>query len=46
VLGTGFQRQRIAAAYDLALMKPEEPLFEFRAPGLRQQALLGAEHAL
>jgi uncharacterized protein (TIGR02270 family) len=40
VLRTGYQRQRIAAALDLALMRPERPLFEWRAPGFRQQRLL------
>jgi uncharacterized protein (TIGR02270 family) len=41
VLRTGFQRQRIAAALELALLRPEAPLFETRAPGFRQQRLLG-----
>ena len=41
VLREGFQRQRISAAYELALMNPDEPLFEWRAPGFRQQELLG-----
>jgi uncharacterized protein (TIGR02270 family) len=41
VLVTGFQRQRTAAALELALMDPGAPLFESRAPGLRQQKLLG-----
>ncbi len=36
VLRAGFQRQRIAAALELALMKPDAPLFETRAPGFRQ----------
>ncbi len=40
VLREGFQRQRAAAAQELALMKPDEPLFEVRAPGWRQQRLL------
>jgi uncharacterized protein (TIGR02270 family) len=40
VLRTGYQRQRIAAALELALMRPERPLFEWRAPAFRQQALL------
>jgi uncharacterized protein (TIGR02270 family) len=40
VLETGMQRQRIAAALELALMQPDAPLFETRAPGRRQQALL------
>lgn len=40
VLREGFQRQRAAAALELALMKPDEQLFEVRAPGWRQQRLL------
>ena len=40
VLLSGFQRQRRAAALELALMDPKAPLFETRAPGLRQQKLL------
>ncbi len=36
VLATGLQRQRIAAALELALMQPDAPLFEIRAPGWRQ----------
>ena len=43
VLLDGFQRQRTAAALELALMRPEAPLVEIRAPGKRQQwALAGA----
>lgn len=41
VLSTGFQRQRNAAALELALLEPGKPLFETRAPGFRQQKLLG-----
>ena len=41
VLRTGFQRQRIATALELALHQPGTPLFETRAPGFRQQELLG-----
>jgi uncharacterized protein (TIGR02270 family) len=41
VLRHGFQRQRTAAALELALLQPNEPLFETRAPGFRQQRLLG-----
>ncbi|MCB2261330.1 MAG: hypothetical protein LGR52_00030 [Candidatus Thiosymbion ectosymbiont of Robbea hypermnestra] len=37
VLTTGKQRQRQAAALELALLRPEAPLFETRAPGFRQQ---------
>ena len=40
VLREGFQRQRAAAALELALMRPDEALFEVRAPGWRQQRLL------
>ena len=39
-LKTGYQRQRAAAAIELAILKPGHPLFEVRAPGWRQQALL------
>lgn len=42
VLRTGYQRQRIAAALELALMRPDRPLFEWRAPAFRQQAVLKA----
>jgi len=41
VLRNGFQRQRAAAALELAMRKPDQPLFEVRAPGFRQQQLLG-----
>jgi uncharacterized protein (TIGR02270 family) len=41
ILRHGFQRQRAAAALELAVMKPGQPLFEVRAPGFRQQQLLG-----
>ena len=41
VLRTGFQRQRIAAALELAIHQPGTPLFETRAPGFVQQRLLG-----
>jgi uncharacterized protein (TIGR02270 family) len=40
-LRAGFQRQRAAAALELALLDPSQPLFDVRAPGRRQQALLG-----
>ena len=40
VLRTGTQRQRYSAAMEIALSAPEAPLFETRAPGKRQQALL------
>lgn len=41
VLRTGTQRQRAAAAVELALIHPGMPLFETRAPGFVQQKLLG-----
>ena len=36
VLRTGRQRQRAAAAIELAMRQPGTPLFEVRAPGFRQ----------
>jgi uncharacterized protein (TIGR02270 family) len=41
VLRNGYQRQRAAAALELAIRRPGQPLFEVRAPGFRQQQLLG-----
>ena len=41
VLRTGRQRQRHAAASELSMLKPGLPLFEVRAPGFRQQRMLG-----
>ncbi|HDH04775.1 MAG TPA: TIGR02270 family protein, partial [Nitrospirae bacterium] len=41
VLGTGLQRQRAAAALELAIMQPGQPLFEIRTPGFRQKKILG-----
>ncbi len=41
VLRIGKQRQRAAAAMELAIMKPGTPLFEVRAPGFRQMETLG-----
>ena len=41
VLRDGYQRQRMAAAYELALMNPEEPLFDCAAPAFRQRERLG-----
>jgi uncharacterized protein (TIGR02270 family) len=41
VLRLGRQRQRAAAALELAILRPGSPLFEVRAPGFRQQKLLG-----
>jgi uncharacterized protein (TIGR02270 family) len=40
VLRNGRQRQRAAAALELAIRQPGHPLFEVRAPGFRQQRLL------
>ena len=40
VLKTGFQRQRRAAAMELALLQPDVPLFNTSAPGFRQQQML------
>jgi uncharacterized protein (TIGR02270 family) len=40
VLKIGYQRQRAAAAIELALLNPGKPLFEVRAPAHRQQRLL------
>jgi uncharacterized protein (TIGR02270 family) len=40
VLRHGRQRQRAAAALELAIRRPGTPLFEVRAPGFRQQELL------
>jgi len=37
VLEIGSQRQRQAAALEQALVRPDTPLFETRAPGFRQQ---------
>lgn len=41
VLRVGNQRQRAAAALELVLRQPGQPLFEVRAPGFRQQQILG-----
>ena len=38
VLKTGLQRQRAAAALELAIMQPGKPLFNVQAPGFRQRA--------
>jgi uncharacterized protein (TIGR02270 family) len=40
VLRIGKQRQRAAAALELAILRPGSVLFEVRAPGFRQQQLL------
>jgi uncharacterized protein (TIGR02270 family) len=39
----GYQRQRAAAAIELALLNPGKPLFEVRASAHRQQRLLARE---
>jgi len=41
ILKTGFQRQRRAAALELALLQSNEPLFNTSAEGAFQQKLLG-----
>lgn len=41
VLRLGRQRQRAAAALELAILRPGQPLFDVAAPGFRQQQLLG-----
>jgi uncharacterized protein (TIGR02270 family) len=41
VLRYGYQRQRYAAALELAIMHPGQPLFNVRAPAIRQKELLG-----
>jgi len=41
VLRYGYQRQRAAAAMELAMMHPGQPLFNVKAPGFRQKKLLG-----
>lgn len=40
ILATGLQRQRFAAALELTLRQPGTPLFEIRAPGIRQRQLI------
>jgi uncharacterized protein (TIGR02270 family) len=40
-LRKGFQRQRAAAALELAILQPGRPIFEVRAPGFRQKQILG-----
>ena len=41
VLRHSMQRQRAAAALELVLLEPGRPLFEVRARGDRQRAVLG-----
>ncbi len=43
VLREGKQRQRAAAATELAISNPGQPLFEVRAPGFRQKQILASE---
>jgi uncharacterized protein (TIGR02270 family) len=45
VLRKGYQRQRAAAALELAVRQPGQGLFEVRAPGFRQQQLLASAPA-
>ena len=40
VLQTGRQRQRSAAALELAILEPHTPLFNIKSPGFRQLELL------
>lgn len=42
ILGSGLQRQRAAAAVELALMNPGRPLFDVRAPAFRQRKQVAA----
>lgn len=42
ILKTGLQRQRSAAALELAIIQPGQPLFAVRAPGCRQLATTGS----
>ncbi len=46
VLATGLQRQRAAAALELAIMQPGQPLFEIRAPGFHQKRMPGLRQPL
>jgi len=46
VLRSGRQRQRAAAALELAIREPGQPLFNVAAPGFRQQQLLGLRRKL
>lgn len=40
ILRSGRQRQRAAAALELVILEPDRPLFEVRAPGLRQMEVI------
>lgn len=42
-LRNGMQRQRVAAAVELAMANLGQPLFEVRAPGFRQKKLLNVK---
>jgi uncharacterized protein (TIGR02270 family) len=42
VLKTGYQRQRMLAAFHRSLLQPGTPLFEWRAPAWRQKRALAA----
>ncbi len=42
VLKTGYQRQRLAAALELTVRQPEQPLYNTSAPGFRQQKNLNS----
>jgi uncharacterized protein (TIGR02270 family) len=39
-LTNGYQRQRAAAALEMGLLRPSDPMFEVRAPGRRQSEAL------
>lgn len=41
VLRHGYQRQRVAAALELAFLRPAQPLFNVRAPASLQKQILG-----
>jgi uncharacterized protein (TIGR02270 family) len=45
VLRIGRQRQRAAAALELAIRRPGQPLFNVAAPGFRQQQVLGVRRS-
>ncbi len=46
ILRSGRQRQRAAAALELVILEPDQPLFEVRAPGLRQMEVLRMKEGL
>jgi hypothetical protein len=41
MLRYSYQRQRAAAAIELAMIHPGTPLFNVKTPGFRQQVVLG-----